>query len=579
MKKILLCCLAVLLMMSGCAQNQEPNEKPAELTEVQKQFEEFLTREYVDTVSSDALTLHYSLKDPSVYGIEQPELTLGDLGLDTIEEDEQELHDVMDELESFDPNELTDRQKDDWNMLHEYLEIQFRFEGLTYLQNLFSPAQSVTDALITNFTEFKFYDEQDVKDYLVLLADVPRYLDECLAFTKTQSEMGYFMTDESVDGTVGEIEKFLSKEGDSALIVSFESKLKDADYETAGYFEENRRIVNEQILPAYEKVKNELNALKGTGVYESLADTEEGKAYYEALYYYKTGSSLTPSEMLVKGKERLTSVIQSYIQLMYSDSSLARRYERVDFGDEAPEVILKNYQEKLLKSFPAGPEVTYTAEYLDPSITNDATIAYYLIPPFDFITDNVIKINPTATSGDSVTLYSTLAHEGFPGHCYQTTYYYNTNPHAIRTIVENMGYTEGYAMYVEMYSFDWLLEKDPTLARFLELDTELNYLLQAVIDIGVNYEGWGKDGVRSILREFGLNDSDELVDSLYNYVVQDPGLLLPYGIGLLEMNSLRMYAEGKMGKDFDEIEYHRVLLEAGPMYFDLLQEKVDEWVK
>ncbi|MBQ7889862.1 MAG: DUF885 domain-containing protein [Erysipelotrichaceae bacterium] len=576
MKRLIVCLMTFLLILSGCS---AAKDTVVEMTEVQKQFEDFLTREYVDTISSDALSLHYSLKNPETYGIEQPELTLGDLGLDTIEEDEQQLHDVMKELESYSLEDLTDRQKDDWKMLHEYLEIQFRFEGLTYLQNMFSPAQSVTDALITNFTEYKFYDEQDVKDYLVLLADVPRYLDECLVFTKTQSEMGYFMTDSSVDATVGEITKFLSKEGDSALIISFESKLANAEYDTSAYFAENRRIVNDLILPAYEKVKSELNALKGTAKYESLADFEEGKDYYEALYYYKTGSSLSPSEMIVKGKERLTTVIQNYIQLMYNDSSLANRYGRVDFGDEDPEVILKNYQEKLLKSFPEGPEVTYTAEYLDPSITNDATIAYYLIPPFDYITDNVIKINPMATSGDSVTLYSTLAHEGFPGHCYQTTYYYATNPHAIRTIVENLGYTEGYAMYVEMYSFDWLLEKDPTLARFLKLDTEMNYLLQAIIDMGVNYEGWGKEGVRSLLREYGLNDSDELVDSLYNYVVQDPGLLLPYGIGLLEMNGLRMYAEGMMGKDFDEVDYHRVLLESGPMYFDLLKEKVDNWIK
>jgi len=169
-----------------------------------------------------------------------------------------------------------------------------------------------------------------------------------------------------------------------------------------------------------------------------------------------------------------------------------------------------------------------------------------------------------------------LAHEGFPGHCFQTTYYYDTNPHPIRTIVENQGYIEGYAMYVEMYSFEWMLEDDPNLARFLALDTELNYLLQALVDIGVNYEGWGKEGIRSFLKEYGFVDSDEMVNSLYEYVVSDPGLLLPYGIGLLEMNELRKDTEEKLGKRFDEVEYHRTILEAGPMYFDLLKEKINE---
>ena len=577
MKKIWLSCLA-LVLFCGCAQTPSKNQDETEvsMTQIQLDFEEFLDREYTDTVSSDALTLHYSLKNPEAYKIEAPELTLGEVDDESIAEDEKEIREVMKELESYDPEDLTARQKDDWNMLHEYLDIQLRFEGLSYYQNLFSPAQSVTDALITNFVEYKFYDEQDVKDYLILLEDVPRYLEECIEFTKKQSSMGLFMTDFSVDSTVAEIDKFLSKEGDSALIVSFENKLSNAEFDTDAYFKENRTIVNEKILPAYQWVKQQLEALKGTAVFETLAETEEGKAYYEALYYYKSGSSLSPSKMLEKGKDVLLKVLQEYMQLMYTDETLVNRYMSVQFEEEEPEKILNNYQKKLLKHFPEGPEVTYTAEYLDPSITNEATIAYYLIPPFDFITDNVIKINPLATKGDTVTLYSTLAHEGFPGHCFQTTYYYDTNPHPIRTIVENQGYIEGYAMYVEMYSFEWMLEDDPNLARFLALDTELNYLLQALVDIGVNYEGWGKEGIRSFLKEYGFVDSDEMVNSLYEYVVSDPGLLLPYGIGLLEMNELRKDTEEKLGKRFDEVEYHRTILEAGPMYFDLLKEKINE---
>jgi uncharacterized protein (DUF885 family) len=154
-----------------------------------------------------------------------------------------------------------------------------------------------------------------------------------------------------------------------------------------------------------------------------------------------------------------------------------------------------------------------------------------------------------------VTLYTTLAHEGFPGHLYQTTYYYATNPHPIRTLVDNFGYVEGYAMYVQAYANKWALEGDKNLAEFLTLDTEMNYLLQALVDIGVNYEGWGKEGIASFLRDLGFNDSPGLVNSLYEYVVSDPGLLLPYGIGLVEMKELRNYAE-QNSKKFNEIEYN-----------------------
>jgi uncharacterized protein (DUF885 family) len=130
---------------------------------------------------------------------------------------------------------------------------------------------------------------------------------------------------------------------------------------------------------------------------------------------------------------------------------------------------------------------------------------------------------------------------------------------------------------VQAYANQWALEDDKNLAEFLTLDTEMNYLLQALVDIGVNYEGWGKDGIASFLRDLGFNDSPGLVNSLYEYVVSDPGLLLPYGIGLVEMKELRNYVE-QNSKMFNEIEYHQVILESGPMYFDLLKEKVDNWL-
>ena len=54
---------------------------------------------------------------------------------------------------------------------------------------------------------------------------------------------------------------------------------------------------------------------------------------------------------------------------------------------------------------------------------------------------------------EDIRLFTTLAHEGYPGHLYQTTYYANTNPDPLRNLLNFSGYVEGWATYAEMCSY------------------------------------------------------------------------------------------------------------------------------
>ena len=75
-----------------------------------------------------------------------------------------------------------------------------------------------------------------------------------------------------------------------------------------------------------------------------------------------------------------------------------------------------------------------------------------MIPPIDNSGENVIYINPGHIS-DDLTLFTTLAHEGYPGHLYQTVYYSATKHPPIRDLLSFGGYTEGWATYCEMLSY------------------------------------------------------------------------------------------------------------------------------
>ena len=63
--------------------------------------------------------------------------------------------------------------------------------------------------------------------------------------------------------------------------------------------------------------------------------------------------------------------------------------------------------------------------YVDKSLEEHLSPAFYLIPPIDDYKSNVVYINNSQV--DNNRLFTTLAHEGYPGHLYQTTYFNATN--------------------------------------------------------------------------------------------------------------------------------------------------------
>lgn len=588
MKKITLVFLAFLLLIqTGCSKSKNEEIVCSEYTEVQLQFNDALMEMFKETVSSDALTLHYKLIDSSLYDIELKEVSLGSLKEEDLKKVDQSILDDLSIINQFDKKQLTKTQQVDYEVVKNYLEIQAMSIGLDEYSILFSPSSSITSALITNFTEFRFYQKEDIEMYLTLLNDVQRYLNEALDFTSKQVDLGYFMNNVGIEDTISSIERFISKESDNELIVSFNHKLDDFDgldeAEKEAYKKQNEEIVYQVVIPAYQMVKVALNSYKNTRKTEGgYANLPEGKKYYEVLLRNSVGYLGDIDELFEEGEEALEDLSKSMMKLLIKDSTLYDRYidQASAFEKLDPEEILRQYEALLTQSYPQGPSVSYTAEYLDPSIANDYTIAYYLIPPIDDITDNVIKINPKHTSDDLATLYTTLAHEGFPGHCYQKTYYFNTKPNPIRTVYDFLGYDEGWAMMTELDALPWILD-DQALATFLAAETYYLYLIQAMTDVGVNYYGWNSQQLQNWLEEYGSIyglEADETVEALYNSAINDPGLLLEYGFGLMKMLTIREEAMDELGKKFDSVEYHQLILENGSVPFDIMEEIVEDWI-
>ncbi|MFV0480161.1 MAG: DUF885 family protein [Anaerorhabdus sp.] len=565
----------LVLLLTGCqtTTTSVPTETAGTAEENEK-FITFLDEEFEAYVTSDPSVYHYTLKDGEAYGIEKPELTWGSMTLEEVEETTVELEAALVRLAEIDQSQLSTENQQYYDVIKRDYEDDIELNKYPLNPYYFSSSDGIQENFVVLLTEWVFYTEEDVQDYLVLLADVYRYFETAIEFGKMQIEEGYWAPEFMVTSSMESIEMFTSKVEDNALITTFNERLDELNLENAAsYKTENQTIVKDSVLPAYQMVYDFLE--ENQTVYQGTGATIEypnGKEYYEALFRAKTSSLWTPEDMMQLGEEYSDDAVMELLQTV--DYSVIDDYYSYE-GKEIPEAteVLDFLEEKMLQDYPQGPSVNYTASYLDPSVTSESTIAYYVSPPVDSIEENVIRINGSYNSS-YLEFVNTLAHEGFPGHLYQMTYLYSTEIHPMMLQVDYIGYTEGWAMMAGNRAMNWIEDVPEGYTEVFKVDTAVGYIFAAVTDVQINYLGWSIEEVAEYNQA-----SVEDVQEMYNYYIENQGSILPYGFGMLMFTLMEEEAEETLGENFDIVEYNQVLLDGGFRSFEAVQKDVDAYVE
>lgn len=537
----------------------------------EESFSEFEDELFQEMMSEDYTTLHFSLRDYQKYGIEKPEVNIGDASWDEYEDSVEDCDEYLKKLQSFDYDSLSETEQKDYRTIAFYLERNKELNSYPYFDWAFNSAEGVIDNLLTTFTEFVFYEKEDIDDYLTTLASVPAYLDQCLENTKKQAAEGYFLTDAMLKETEDAIEKFVDKKDDNELIKIFDENIDAFNglsaEEKEAYKKKNQEIVLNAYIPSYEKVAEELQKLKGARKADyNVSSLDGGSEYYAALARYKTSIDADVETILDICTQYIEKSVDELYDIMQNHSEVTE--ETLDF-DSAEDVL--SYLEGHLDAFPALDKVYYNVQYLDPSVANDSIVAYYLSPPVDDMRDNVIKINGDNVS-DVIDLYTTLAHEGFPGHLYQTNYYIQQQPSLLRTQLTMMGYQEGWGMFAEGQALH-VSGLSEYASEYQKINIELNYVLSAAVDLGVNGLGWSTKDVSKYLDNLDLNSS--IAKDLYDFATLQPGTILPYGVGVAMFELLENKAKNALGNDFDQKAFNEVLLNDGNRPFEVVEDDVN----
>ncbi len=557
-------CVLVIFIAAGC-RGQEAGDENAK-------FEKYTEELFCSQVSADAISLHYTLKDPDRFGIEENNVTLGSFEADP-DMIKASAENMRQSLNNFAYEELDTQNQ----ITYDILEYQIKLTEKTADYILYEEPLGLVSGVQTQFpvvlSEYQFYDRQDVEAYLTILQSAEDYFDSLIRFEREKASAGLFMADYALDTVLEQCQAFLDMGDGNYLYSTFADRIQGVEelteQEKSDYIQDNALAVSDYIFPAYEKLISSLEELRGSGKNEQgLMYLPDGQEYYELVVRESTGSDRSVEEMEDLTRRQMTDDLEAMEQVLGITPGEAQA-AAASVGQESAEMILGMLKDGITETFPEPPETALEVKYVADEMEEHLSPAFYMIPAIDNTQENVIYINQAHMS-DDLTLFTTLAHEGYPGHLYQTVYYESTEPDPIRSLMNFGGYVEGWATYAEMGSY-YLTPLSKDQATILQKNSSVILGLYALADMGIHYEGWSRMDTVSFFSTYGITDA-ETIEHIYELIIGSPGNYLKYYIGYVEFLELKKDWIEEKGKNFSQKEFHEAVLEVGPAPFDIVEE-------
>lgn len=535
-------------------------------------FERFTMEIFRHGISGNTIDLHYTLTEPEEYGIKEGEPSFGSFDKEAAQKEREYLERCQAKLSRYQKWGLREEDRLTAELLDWWLEGRILSERFYYYQEPLGPTLGIQAQLPVLLAEYPFRKEQDIKTYLALLEKLPEYFEEIAAFEKEKSEQGLFMTDEALDQILDQCRSFFPIESDHFLVQSFQERLEGCDFidpdKKITYEAENLRALNRFVEPAYTKLCQQMENLRGTGTNAyGLYHTPEGIRYYEYLLKYSVGTDLGMAEIHRMLEEQMESDYETILYGLQQGISLSILEDTP--ASESPEEILTRLQKQIQADFPQTGEIPWQIKEVPGSLSQYLSPAFYMTPAMDAPQQNVIYINPSYAP-DQTELITTLAHEGYPGHLYQNSFENTENYSPVRNLFYIGGYTEGWGLYSEYYAYDFLGYSEAE-GDFLRAMSSLNFAVCASLDLAIHGEGWTEEDCRTYLASFGIKE-EERIHNLYLNILEEPSNYLKYYLGYLEICKLkeRMFDSHT---EWTDLDFHTWFLNMGPAPFEILREQ------
>lgn len=543
-------------------------------------FSEFCTTLFREEMKSNTMNLHFTLKDPKAAGIDSYEITLGSLSGDSPHNQARQLKKLSEELKKYSHRSLKGKDRLTCRLLSDYISRQQNLAAYPYYDEPLTPSGGVTSQLPVLLAEYTFRNTRDIKDYLGLLSQMDTYFLGILDYEQKKADAGLFMSDEACLKVIEGCEVFTEHPDDNFLIDTFSNRLNAmdglTDTQKNAYLKQHSKVLSDHVLPAYSQMIKGLTMLLGRGHNNwGLCNFPEGKAYYEAVVSADTGCDDSVEDLFSQIAKARREDLTFCQNLLEKNPKLASQSPKPDAALKEENAMISRLQKEILTDFPAPPQTDVEICHVDPALSEYLAPAFYITAPIDDISHNRIYINDAKNDTD-IYYFTTLAHEGYPGHLYQTICTSSYGAPEVLSLLNYPGYTEGWATYTEMQSF-YYAGLDPDLASLLQHNQAATLSLYATADIGIHYFGWEKEKNAAFWSEYGVDDT-ATVKRITDLILEEPGNYLKYYVGYLKFRQMREQLALE-NKSFSVSAFHEAILRTGPSPFSVLEETVRDQLK
>ena len=570
----------------------------------EKRFTNITSRLFVEEMLGNTLNMHYSLASPENYGIHDYKPVLPVYSAAGTRNGQLAAENTLAALNALHTENLSDSDQFLCKLLTRTLKASLELNNYPYYREPLTPSSGMQTQLPILLAEYAFRSRQDVEDYLALLDQTDEYFASLLVYEREKFAAGLGMPASCLKQVREQCDTIVTKEalseGTHFLQTTFRERLQElcdegilSLEEAQAYLVQNDRLLKTVLLPAYTALGDGLILLEDESIpLTGLAALPEGREYYQALLVSETGSYRSVEEIQNMLTLQFSLVYGELQQLVTDHPELVGSYTAGDSASfpyiDAAQMLL-DLQKRMAEDFPAIPDAqtSIAVKGVSKSLAAYCAPAFYLTAPLDDTSYNVIYINGQKTLV-GLDLYTTLAHEGYPGHLYQTVYNNQTSSargeRPVRALLWYGGYLEGWALYTEFLSYDYasqlLQEKgmtqDALYAQIEKNNRSLQLCLYSMLDIMVHYENASYNQVAQTLAGFGI-ENESTLQAIYTYVALEPCNYLKYYLGYLEVMSLRAAAQELWGAEYTDYQFHSFLLDAGPADFTSLGERLASW--
>ena len=519
-----------------------------------------------------------------------------DASLGAIQKRHEHDREALVQLRRFDRRKLSAPDQLNYDLFQKQLEVGL--EEFPYRWHLAPLTQSEGVQTLDDLADsLRFETVKDYEDWIARLRSFPVYLEQTEALMREGIRARVVQARVTMQRLPAQIDKQIVATPEASPfykpLLSFPTSVPEPERERLRT--QARAAIAAGVLPGFQRFKQFFTAEYLPACLDQVGAWQlpNGERYYAFLARKFTTTQLTPREIHEIGLKEVARIRTEMAAVMNQTGfhgtlpeffKFLRTDPRFYFksGEElltAYRALCKRVDPRLVKVFRTLPRLTYGVEPIPDKIAPDTTAAYYRQPAADGSRAGTFFLNLyKPETRPKFEMMALSLHESVPGHHLQIALAMEQGdlPN-FRRYGETTAFVEGWGLYSESLGEDMGLYDDPYL-KFGQLTYEMWRAVRLVVDTGLHQMRWTRQQAIDYFLANAARTELDVVNEVDRYISW-PGQALAYKIGELKIKELRARAQRQLGTRFDLREFHDVILLAGALPLDLLEQRVEEWLR